>query len=283
MDPAGRVAQLVQEACILEVCAPKPGNVNRCHDFPDTSFEDYVVSAVAIGPAFEHAAQSGVGRIVLQAIEDCRRRVRANTNLGMVLLLAPLAKACLAAGAAAGDCRQKLHEVLRSLTVEDARFAYQAIRAARAGGLGEVPEQDIAGEPGVTLLEAMNLARGRDSIASEYVTGYAITYEIGLPALKETLARGSDFSDAVVQAFLAVLSRVPDTLISRKNGADTARRVSEWAGNALSHGGVHSPGGREKILDLDKALRDDAHKLNPGATADLTAAAIFLALVEMRL
>ena len=226
MDTPKRIALLIQEACIREACAPKPGNVNRDHDFSDTSLEDFLVSAIAIGPAFENAAHANVGQTVWQATMDCRRRVRSNTNLGIILLLAPLAKACLAAEkntevnglANAADARRRLRTVLQSLTVEDANLVYAAIRATNPGGLGRVSRQDVDDEPSVTLLEAMELARDRDSIASEYVTGYEITYEIGLPALQKARLKGVDFPDAVVQAYLTILSRVPDTLISREIG-----------------------------------------------------------------
>jgi triphosphoribosyl-dephospho-CoA synthase len=279
-----RIAQLVQEACIREVCAPKPGNVNRNHDFSDTTFEDFLLSSIAIGPAFEEAGQAGVGRTILRAVEDSRRSVRSNTHLGMILLLAPLAKARLVdAGESPednGKLRINLSDVLGSLTVEDARLTYEAIRIAGAGGLGRVSRADVSGEPSVTLLEAMELAKDRDSIASEYVTKYEITFGIGLPALKEALAQGATYPNAVVQAFLAILSRIPDTLIARKNGGALSRQVSQWAVDVLSCGGIHTLQGKEKLLELDNSLRDDAHKLNPGTTADLTAAAIFLALLD---
>jgi triphosphoribosyl-dephospho-CoA synthase len=285
---AKRIAQLVEEACIREACAPKPGNVNRYYDFPDTSLEDFLLSAAAIVPAFERAASTGVGRIVRQATEDCRRRVRPNTNLGILLLLAPLAKAVLAAKenpespCPSGDerIRRCLHTILQSLTLEDARQAYAAIRSANPGGLGRAPEQDVAEEPSVTLLEAMELAKDRDSIASEYATGFEITFGIGLPALRHALSQGAGYSWAIVQAFLIILARVPDTLIARKTDGNKALQISQNAGHILLHGGVFTSRGREKLMEFDNALRDDAHRLNPGTTADLTAAAVFLALLE---
>ena len=88
MDSGKRIAKLVQEACIREVCTPKPGNVDRCHDFIDTSFEDFLLSAIAIGPAFEDAGRVGVGRTILKAVEASRQQVQSNTNLGITLLLA---------------------------------------------------------------------------------------------------------------------------------------------------------------------------------------------------
>jgi len=278
MRTAREIAQLAQMTCVLEACAPKPGNVNRIHDFSDTSLDDFLLSAVAIGPAFECAAELTVGQLILQATKDTRKLVRSNTNLGMILLLAPLVKACVKRGAR--DLRRRVNSVLNSLTVQDARLAYAAIRIARPGGLGRVAEADIAEKPSITLLEAMALARERDSVAREYVTGFSITFEIGAPALKEAQSRGADLSSAVVQAFLTILSRVPDTLIARKKGLNTARQVSDKAGEVLNKGGVFASEGRMALADFDCALRDPNHTLNPGTTADLTAAAIFLVLQE---
>ncbi len=274
------IAGLVQKACVLEVCAPKPGNVNRLHDFPDASLEDFLLSAVAIGPAFENCERWSVGRIVRQAVLDTRRFVRSNTNLGLILLLAPLAKAGAAKGP--GSIRDHLSDVLKSLTVEDARLAYEAIRCARPGGIGKAPEADISEEPSVTLLQAMILARQRDSIAREYATDYAISFETGLPAFNEALSQGGGFSAAIVQTYLKILSVTPDTLIARKKGAQSACEVSRLASEALAQGGVFTAQGRESLEEMDRALRDPEHALNPGTTADLTAAAIFLHLLQSR-
>ena len=126
----------------------------------------------------------------------------------------------------------------------------------------------------------MALASERDSIAREYVSGYKITFETGLPALKESLSRTRDISSAVVQTFLAILSRVPDTLIARKKGTEAAVRVSEKAHRVLQEGGVFTPQGLKELAAMDRDLRDPVNALNPGTTSDLSAAAIFLALIE---
>jgi triphosphoribosyl-dephospho-CoA synthase len=273
------IAQLVQTSCIGEVCAPKPGNVSRDHDFSDTSFEDFLISAVAVGPAFENAAEISVGEIIQQAVELTCRAVRSNTNLGMILLLAPLAKACIRA-VEFNAIRPNLSAVLKTLTVNDAERAYAAIRMAKPGGMGRVSEADISQTPSIDLLQAMILAKNRDAIAREYATDFAITFETGVPALRKAIAQQGSFPDAIVQAFLAILSVVPDTLIARKMGYESACRVSEKAEVVLSRGGVFTEAGRTALAEFDRSLRNPAHTLNPGATADLTTAAIFLQLVS---
>src|SRR3954447_24524245 len=111
------VAGAAQLACVLEASAEKPGNITPRHDFADTSYEDMLGSAIALGPELARAADRGVGATVLAAVEATRRVAGANTNLGIALLLAPLAKAALAGG----DLRARVGEVLGALTLDDAR------------------------------------------------------------------------------------------------------------------------------------------------------------------
>ncbi len=273
------VAQAAQVACVLEACASKPGNVNRLHDFADTHFEDFLLSAIAIGPAMLEADHNGVGQIIWQSVRDTRQLVQSNTNLGIVLLLAPLAKACRSIG----DVRENLRRVLTTLTVEDAQYAYAAIRLAQPGGMGKTSEADIAQDPSVTLYQAMDLAQERDSIAREYVTDFTITFEIGYPALRGAWRTAGNQANAIVQSYLTLLARVPDTLIARKRGIEIAIEVSHRAAEAVAVGGALTSRGYEAIADLDRLLRDERHTLNPGTTADLTTAAIFLVLLREQL
>jgi triphosphoribosyl-dephospho-CoA synthase len=274
-----KIAWAAQIACLLEVCAEKPGNVTRHKDFNDTCFEDFAISAAAIGPAFQRAADAPVGETIIQAVRATRRFVGVNTNLGIVLLLAPLAKA---AGLDHSDAlRLAVGSVLKSLTVDDARLTYEAIRLARPAGMGTVQHHDLQ-EPDVdiTLRQAMGQARDRDALAREYVTDFEITFEVGLNALQRILEQGAGMSEAVVQTFLTILTQVPDTLIARKNGMDAARKVSGRAGQVLKCGGIFSAKGKAEIKRFDLDLRDKGHTLNPGTTADLTAAVLFAYLVE---
>jgi triphosphoribosyl-dephospho-CoA synthase len=272
-DEVVRAAQL---ACVLEVSAEKPGNITPSHDFGDTSYEDMLRSGIALGPELGRAGERGVGETVLAAVRASRAVAGANTNLGIALLLAPLARAALEGG----RLRERLGEVLRGLTVDDARDAYAAIRLAGAGGLDEPVEHDVRDEPRVTLREAMAAAAQRDTIASEYVTEYAVTFELGLPALADALDDGLRPRDAIVELALRVLSEAPDTLIARKRSADAAARVAAGARDVLTAGGVRSAGGRSALAGFDASLRRDGNALNPGTTADLVTAVLFVALLE---
>jgi triphosphoribosyl-dephospho-CoA synthase len=263
------VAGAAQLACVLEVSAEKPGNITPSHDFDDTSYEDMLRSAIVIGP--ELARGRGVGETVLAVVEASRRVAPANTNLGIALLLAPLAKAALAGG----PLRMRLGETLRALNVADARAAYAAIRRAGAGGLQERVEHDVRSEPDVGLREAMASAADRDSIAAEYVNDFALTFETGLPALAKALGDGLAVRVAIVELYLRLLAHTPDTLIARKAGADAAEQVSAGAREVLA--------GRRTLQSFDASLRTQGNVLNPGTTADLVTATLFVALVEGKL
>ena len=276
---ADRITWSVHIACLLEVSVDKPGNVTWGKDFWDTRFVDFMASAVAIGPAFRNAAGTPVGEIIYRAVRDTSQLANTNTNLGMVLLLAPLAQA--AARGHPQGLRPAVRQVLRELSVADAQIAFQAIRLAAPGGLGRADRYDVRQqEVDITLLEAMQLAQEWDTIAREYATGFAVTFETGYATLQRFWSEGHRFSESVVQTYLTILAQEPDTLIVRKKGWDVARDVSRQAKAVLEAGGSFSQAGRQALQEFDRAIRDPRHRLNPGTTADIIAATLFVFLTE---
>jgi len=273
------VASLATLACLLEASAAKPGNVSPGRPFRDMSYADFLASAVAIGPVLEQAGRRPLGETIRDVLRATRRWTRANTNLGIALLLAPLARAELA-GLEGNTLRQRAGRVLGTTTVADAAEVYGAIRESGAGGLGNVDAEDVSRSPSVTLKEAMVLAARRDSVAAEYASDYALTFGTGVPALREARSAGLPWDAAVIETFLALLAARPDTLIARKLGPDAAEAVSVRAAEIRRMGGARSESGRAELVRFDADLRDPQNSQNPGTTADLTAAAIFVALLE---
>jgi len=274
------VAAAAEAACLFEVQATKPGNVARGHDRPDLTYRDFVLSAAALGIVFRRRARGRVGDLVLETVRATRRHVPTNTNLGIVLLLAPLAKAALAGGAPRPSLRLRLRQVLQRLDRRDARHAYAAIRLAHPGGLGKVREQDVRRPPTATLLECMRLAAEHDAVAREYATGYAATFGLGVPSLRKLRAGGASMQAAIVETYLRLLAQQPDTLIARRHGAAAARAVSRAAAAVLRAGATRTPAGRRRLQAFDRRLRAAAPPLNPGATADLVAASLFVWFLE---
>jgi triphosphoribosyl-dephospho-CoA synthase len=267
------IEQHVQLACLLEVSAAKPGNVTPVHDFADMTYADMVRSALALGPVFarRRARARSVGELIGDGVQATARVARANTNLGIVLLFAPLVRA--AATQQAGEAlRAATERTLAQLDVDDAAAAFAAIAHARPGGLGEAPDHDVRAPARVSLREAMAAAAHRDSIASEYATGYAIVFDTGLRLLADALREGAGTLEAIVSLHLGLLASHPDTLIERKAGATTARAVSQAAQNVRD--------GTRSREDFDASLRGPDHRLNPGTTADLVAATLLAALLS---
>lgn len=278
---AADVAAAAQLACLLEASAPKPGNVSPGRHFTDTRYDDFLASAAAVGQPLAGVGTRPVGATIRLAIEATRRWTSSNTNLGIVLLLTPLARAVLGLPRPGSEgLRDGLRRVLDTTTVEDAREVYAAIRMASPGGLGEADSQDVASEPDVTLLAAMRLAAHRDGIAREYATAFEVTFEIAAPALERARQDGLAWDDAVVETFLSVLGSNPDTHVARRAGVAAAEEVSSKARQTLAAGGVRSAAGRVAIDVMDRALRDGRNLLNPGTTADLTTGAIFVELLR---
>ncbi len=274
------IAWAAQLACLFEASIEKPGNVSPQVSFSDMRFEDFLISATAISPALRRARRATVGETIARAAADTRRLVAVNTNLGLILLLAPLAKAAAGVGAR-GRLRDALADVLGCLTVRDATLAYEAIRGAAPAGMGQTDRHDVRDrEVTVTLREAMASACERDSIAREYVTDFALTFALGAETIQACWHDGARFSSAVQTAFLTILAETPDSLIARKNGPAVADDVSRRAARVLAAGGVSSAAGRARFDALARELGDEAHALNPGTTADIVGAALFVCLTE---
>lgn len=257
------------QACALDVQARKPGNVSLASPGHRMDAAQFLASAAAAaGPV--SAMGAPVGQRIEAAVHAAWSATRCNTNLGIVLLCAPLLAAwerCTGAGAAA--LRASLGTVLHSLDVEDARAAYRAIALAHPGGLGRAPEQDVGAVPTVDLRAAMALAAHRDRIAWQYAHGYADVFELGLPAF--AAARPAGAGRAMQRTFLEFAAGRPDSHIVRKHGSALAQSVMgeavHWRARARSGA----------LLDDDPAFAawdEDlkARGINPGTSADLCVA-----------
>jgi triphosphoribosyl-dephospho-CoA synthase len=269
------VSLCAQLACIWEVTARKPGNVHRYQDFANLSYADFIVSAAAVAPVLEGASARPVGETILEGVRATRQLVATNTNLGILLLLAPMA-----AVAPADDLRTGLQRRLDALDERDARAVYQAIRMASPGGLGTVPEQDVHQEPSQSLGAVMQLAAERDLIARQYVNGFREVLDEGEPALRRGLERARTLEGAIIYCHLHLMASYPDSLIARKRGCDEAAEAAQRAWLVLEKDWPTNPSGWRSLTDLDAWLRADGNARNPGTSADLVTASLFVALRE---
>jgi triphosphoribosyl-dephospho-CoA synthase len=271
-----KIRDAIRAACRMEVLCPKPGNVCPGLEFDDATVDDFLRSADAIARPLTRGAS--IGQAILEAVAATREAVGHNTNMGIVLLLSPLA-------AAAAECSQpadlpdRVRDVLQAATVEDSRDVYAAIRIASPAGLGEQPDQDIAHEPTLSLIECMRLAADRDRIARQYVTGFEDVLNSGRKWLNEIRGAGRLESQHVTHLAVRLLAGFGDSLIARKCGVPESDRVQRQAGELLRTGWPAAPGSDILYQQFDRSLRSDGHRLNPGTTADLVAAILFVELL----
>jgi triphosphoribosyl-dephospho-CoA synthase len=278
-----------QLACVWEATARKPGNVHRFRDFDDTCYLDFISSAAAMAPAIAVAAHYGVGATVCEAVRMTKMVCKRNTNLGIALLLAPLTKARPTSAKPLPDYRGEVRRVLDEMDrfeqdadeesrFPDAGYVYYAIALANPGGLGEAPDQDVRKRPTAKLLDCMAIAQDRDLIARQYVNGFAEVFDGVAPALLAGIARTGCLEGGIIHAHLTTMAKHPDSLIGRKLGESVARESASRAESVLAAGWPQTESGRKAIGELDDWLRGDGNRRNPGTTADLIAAGLFVLL-----
>jgi triphosphoribosyl-dephospho-CoA synthase len=265
------VARAFRYSCEAELRAPKPGNVHIFAPGHRMSARDFFASAQA---AAEPLTQTGasVGARILNAVDATQALVGQNTNLGIILLCAPLAHA---AQSGAGDLEARLEATLRGLGVDDADCAFRAIARANPAGLGVAAQHDVAATARTTLLEAMREAAPRDAIARQYAENFRDLFEIGAVALAEAAAQNCDAPMTTLRLYLSFLSKIPDSHIARKFGTDVAQAamMEARARSGVFFAARRLPEIEAEALQYDADLK--ARGLNPGTSADLTVAAHF--------
>jgi triphosphoribosyl-dephospho-CoA synthase len=265
------IAEAFKAACRDELEAPKPGNVHVFAPDGRKSVEQFLRSAdAAAAPLCAPAAR--VGTRILGAIEATAAAVATNTNLGIVLLCAPLAAA---AERRPADLRNAVVQVLADLDIADAALAFRAIALAAPGGLGRAQQHDVFAPPTVTLRTAMVAAADRDRIARQYATGFEDVFTLGETSGSASLQCRGEPAWAALAIYLEFLSAFPDSHIVREHGIDVAEQVRRTAQTFHARlQAAHDPVALQAdLLAWDELLK--RRGLNPGTSADLTVATLF--------
>lgn len=267
-----RIASAFISACRDELEAPKPGNVHVFAAGHGWSVADFVRSAAAAAASISRR-ESSVGARILGAVEATHAAVGRNSNLGIVLLCAPLARA---AESPRADLRAAVADVLASLDLQDAELAFRAIALAAPGGLGRVERHDVFQPATTTLREAMKEAASRDRVARQYATEFDDVFDFGVPLFDTAERRWGDSPmAAALSVYLGFLATFPDSHIARKHGEAVAAAVRNEA--APLHARLQDADDPAALFDdllaLDASLK--RRGINPGVSADLTVAVIF--------
>ncbi len=273
-----QLSDFYQQACEIELQAFKPGNVSVYADGHDMTVADFRISAKVSAEPLCHSAYS-LGEKIYYAVKATRAAVGCNTNLGIILLCAPLIQA-MQNRASDASLRQALTVVLETTTQEDAAWVYKAISLASPGGLGSADQQDVAEKPTVNLTEAMVLASSKDRIALQYVSYYQDIFDFGLAIYYNGMRKWGRQDWAALFVYASLLSRFPDSHIERKQGSKYTPEITTMMA-ALLHqlSLVAMPEQTLPLLyTLDQSLK--ARGLNPGTMADLTVATVFTVFLE---
>jgi triphosphoribosyl-dephospho-CoA synthase len=297
MNPE-EIAKIAQIASVLEVSGyPKPGNVHRTRDFHDMVFEDFLISGIVIGDTIKEAASHGreinnsityseafLGKYILKAVKETDKWIANNTNLGIIMMLTPISVSA-AISNNMDELRENIEVLMKNTTVIDAVALYDAINIADAGGMGEQEDFDVTSskakeeliEKNQSMYDVLAISASWDSLASELTSGMPISFDIGFKTF-HNLKKTYSTNLSTVITFLTILSKVPDTLISRKYGNEKAEEVSEIAKELLNRDDYESDDFNKELADFDDFLFNN--KLNPGTTADLTASSIMLSYLD---
>jgi triphosphoribosyl-dephospho-CoA synthase len=273
-----QLADAYQHACEVELLAFKPGNVSIYSPAHDMTVEDFRISAKVSAPALTNPEYT-LGEKIFYAVQATRKAVACNTNLGIILLCAPLLQACYQQKTSQ-TLRESLALVLQQTTLEDADWVFKAICLAAPGGLGSAPEQDVRETPKITLLQAMILASERDRIALQYANCFKDIFEFAVLEYNRAFVLSGDCGWSALTVFVEMLAHYPDSHIERKY----EKQYSEWIMSEMQllSSALKNTDQPEQLLPMLFSL-DSAFKvknINPGTTADLTVAAVLVTFLK---
>lgn len=278
------IGESAQLAAVLEVSTEKPGNVTPTHDFSDTTYEDFIRGSIALRSSVEEAAlrgykagkkeisvhDIGIGKLILEGVTEVMNSHRGgNTHLGTLMLYIPLAAAAgmsLAVEGNIASLRKNASKIVEESTIEDTYCFYAAIKEADVGGLTKLVEENMS------FYELMKYSSTKDMIAEELSNGMGIIFNFGLPAFEGFYKDEGDIRKALLKTYLLILAKHNDTLIIKKAGAEKARKVSLMAAKVMA--------GNMSLEAFDTELRANRNKLNPGSTADIVSAILFIWLIS---
>ena len=270
-----------KSACVAELKALKPGNVHIFSNGHGMTMEDFMISAKVAAEEIS-ATKSSLGQRIFNSVSKTIKQVGCNTNLGIILLCAPISQVIMTRKGMVStkNIQNSLNRLLKNLSIEDTKLAYQAIRLASPGGIGKKDKHDVQQDPDVELLKAMQYAEKYDRIAYQYTHKFKDIFDFGVPIIKKKLGEKLGLRWAATAVYIAFLARFADTHIVRKFSKKIALNVLQQAKKIekLIKKGKKPEEITQKLIEFDKKLKKNG--INPGTSADLTVASLFVTLLQ---
>lgn len=288
------ISRAVQLASLLEVSAPKPGNVNRYHDMEDLSFEQFLGASISIGPTCKKSYEKrgeNIGKLIKEAVSETNKwQTGRNPNFGIITLAIPI---CSTLGKIEKDFEnvsineigEKVTKNISNTNNDDAINYYRALRKANPKGIDEVDKYDFKKDSGIheikeddlNLLDIFKISKDRETVMKDLTNGLEIIGNEAYPKLKRTHKKTKDLSGSITETFLKILSQHPDSLIQRKASKKRAIEVSKRSKRILENGGFFN--NKAGLKEFDKYLRNNSN-LNPGTTADIIFASLLFLIIK---
>lgn len=276
---AERVARAVWSACVADVRLLGPGKAPVRRTDKHVSNADYQASAQAAGPALS-GYHRRVGDRVLAAVQATRCAVNKDTNLGILLLAAPLVHALLV-DVDGITLRERLTHVLANLDCEDANLVWRAVCLADPEGAPEHPMSLACHAAGLTLRQVMEAQAVNNRIAYQYAHDYTDIFAFSLPRLRQARARWQRSEWPLAMVYLGLMARFPDSDVVRSHGMDTAMTLCERVGPLSEtlwnspHPAAHRTALYAFYAELERA------NIRPRTSADLAVATLLAARLQL--
>lgn len=295
------IAKLGEIATLLEVSGyPKPGNVHRTSDFNDMTYEDFLISSTSIRENLEIVAFNGskyypnmlneiqIGESILGCVKNTQNLVKTNTNLGISMLLVPIAATfgALHEENSLNNLPKTLDTIIKNTEFNDAIALVKAISLSKAGGMDNKTSKydvndsntiDEIRKNHINIHDLLQMSSKYDKISYELINGLPIIMNYGYPTYMRYVDEYSQ-NDVTLEIYLTILANVSDTLINRKYGEEIAKDVSERAKTILESTEIGTNDRLKELNEFDTFLKTKNY--NPGTSADFTAASLFVGLVD---
>ena len=260
-------------SCKKDIELIKPGNVNLLSSHKDTKAQDYLDSAILSSKELFNQNYS-LGKRILESVNVTRSQVNVNTNLGIILLCAPVIQSYIDFNNL--DLREGIKKTLSTRSIKDTHDLCAAINISSPGGLGDSDMYDTASYPNASIKQIMDYSQEYDRISYQYSHNFSDIFDFIIPKLEFLNQRYESLDISLSLLFIEILAKIPDSHISRKFGDKIAKKTSNNAHDLLKIlDREHDPDYLAKALNnLDYEYKKKG--INPGTTADLLVASLMI-------
>jgi len=272
----------IKFVCDTEIKSLKPGNVHKYSEGHGMNLKDFLKSSLIISKCLTKN-NLDLGKKILISVNEIQNKIKKNTNLGIILMLSPIATIVQEEGVISKEeLLKKIKSLIKKQNIKNSIPIFKAISLTSPGGLGFSKKYDVNEPPNTNLYKAMEFAKKKDLIARQYCNGFEDIYKIGIPAYKKFYNKWGKVDWALTGVYLTFLKKFNDSHIVRNKGNKIATSIKKEAKKYyfFLKRNKNLTKIKKKLLIFDKKLK--SKRINPGTTADLTVATLLLEIVTKK-